>query len=201
MSEEKIAKCGFKIKWADKEIEYYGDDASALFKSVFEHVKNIPVAHIQPSPPTKETPLTPQAGTLEATPALVTEGEEYDRIMKDADATKEQVLRLVKFEKRKDFSEMIPCLPSHPPTRDAVVLISYALQLGLRKTQIEVTDLKKIMREDGYPLLGHELGSILADFRRDNVTITSQTKGLYKPFSLGTKGLNRARMLLKSSEE
>jgi len=205
MSEEKKQTSGFKIKWADREIEYYGDNAPDVFKTVFEYVKSAPITNVPSVPPSTQPPTQPltQPPTQEAMkpPTSTVEGDVYERIMKDAEVTKEQVLSAIKFEKRAGFSESIPCLPSHPHVRDAVVLVSYALQLGFQRTLIEVADLKKILREDGYPLLGSELGLILRDFRRDNVTITSQTKGQYKPFSLANKGLDRARNLLKTGSK
>jgi len=196
MSEEKKHVSGFRIKWADREIEYYGDSAQDVFKTVFDYVKSVPISYVQPSGQiSAEPPAMPSAET----PKLVTaEGVEYERIANDAQVKKEQVLTVIKFERREGFSELVPYLPGHPEIRDAVVLVSYAIQVGLQKTPIEVTYLKKLLKEpNGYPLPGNELGEILKDFRKTGITIASQIKGRYKPFTLSKKGLERARKLLK----
>lgn len=199
MNEEKRATYGFKIKWADREIEYYGDSVAEMFRIVFDHVKSAPITYVQPVQPSAQVSMRPPSTTvITETPPAIVEDDEYNRIMKDAQVTKDQVLSVIRFEQRAGFSEPIPCLPGHPQIRDAVVLVSYALQLGFQKTQIEVAEFKKILREDGYPLPGNELGLILRDFRNSGVTIASQTKGQYKPFTLGKKGLERARNLLKT---
>lgn len=200
MSEEKRVANGFRIKWADIEIEYYGDSVPEMFRIVFEHVKNVPISSAQPVQPQGQKTIVPATTSPPAeTVSTVGESDAYKRVADDAQVTEEQVLSVIKFEKRPNFPQLVPCLPAHPVTRDAVMLVSYALQLGLQKTQIELPDVKKLLREIGYPLPGNELGLILADFRATDVTIASQTKGRNKPFSLSTKGLEKARNLVKTS--
>jgi len=204
MSENrKEFRSGFRIKWADREIEYYdesGKSVQDVFNMVFEHVKSIPVQAVQFITTTPSVP-TPQTVVSEEKPVL-TEGDEYDRIAKDAGVSKEDVIKVIKFEKREDFPELVPFLPMHPNTPDAVRLVCYAIQVGLQKTPIEVSYLKKILKgPNGYPLPGRELGIILANFRRDDVIIASQTNGKYKPFTLSTKGIKQARELLKEAIE
>jgi len=194
MSEEK--KHGFRIKWADREIEYYGDSVQEVFETVFNYVKNVPISYVQPTQPSGPPTIQP---TETPTP-IIAEGVEYERLANDAQVTKEQVLAVIKFVKRNGFSDMVPYLPGHPEIRDAVVLVSHAIQVGLQKTPIEVTYLKKLLKgPNGYPLPGNQLGEILRDFRKTDVTIASQIKGRYKPFTLGKKGLDRARKLLKAT--
>jgi hypothetical protein len=200
MKEEK--KCtGFRVKWADREIEYYGESASDVFNKVFEHVKSIPVGVVQPSP-IQGPSETQQTTTQKQQPSIPVEGAEYKRIANDAKTPVENVPKTIEFKKIKEFSELVPFLPKHPVNRDAVVLVSYALQVGLQKTQIEVSYLKKLLKgPNGYPLPGNEYGVILKDFRNYNLIIASQTVDRNKPFTLSKKGLNRARKLLKSNQK
>jgi hypothetical protein len=200
MTEEKKHASGFRVKWADREIEYYGDSVQEVFESVFSHVKSVPINYVQQSQPTVQISTEPSAMQPLRTPTPTgAEGVEYGRLVIDSKATKEQVSAVIKFEKRSGFSEFVPYLPGHPEARDAVVLVSYAVQVGLQKTPIEVTYLKKLLKgPNGYPLPGNMLGMILKDFRNADVTIASQVKGRYKPFTLGKKGLERARKLLNA---
>jgi hypothetical protein len=200
MSEEKRATSGFKIKWADREIEYYGDSVPEVFKTVFDHVKSVPITYAQQAQPSAQEPMRPPSTLIAETrtPAAV-EGDEYERIAKDAEVTKDQVLGAIKFEKRDKFPTLVPYLPKHPDLRDAVVLVSYAVQVGLQKTPIEVSYLKVLLKgPNGYPMPGNELGLILMDFREGDVIIASQTQRRNKPFTLSTKGIDRARKLLKA---
>jgi hypothetical protein len=205
MSENKKEfRSGFRIKWADREIEYYDESGKSVldvFNKVFEHIRSIPIQVTQFTT-TPSTPTSP-TGIPEGKQTLI-EGDEYDRIAKDANipTKKEDVIKVIKFEKRQDFPDIVPFLPTHPNTPDAVRLVCYAIQVGLQKTPIEVSHLKKILKgPNGYPLPGRELGLILANFRRDDVIIASQTKGKYKPFTLSTKGIKQARELLKKTIE
>ncbi|MEM3581106.1 MAG: hypothetical protein QXH40_07230 [Candidatus Bathyarchaeia archaeon] len=202
MSENKKEfRSGFRIKWADREIEYYDESGKSVldvFNKVFEHIKGIPVGVTQfmtpPSAPTPQIGITNKQTLIE--------GDEYDRIAKDANVAKEDVVKVIKFEKSQDFPDLVPFLPMHPNTTDAVRLVCYAIQVGLQKTPIEVSYLKKILKgPNGYPLPGRELGLILANFRRNDVIIASQTKGKYKPFTLSTKGIEQTRELLKKAIE
>jgi hypothetical protein len=198
MSEEKKQTLGFKIRWADREIEYYGDSAQEVFNRVFEHVKSVPITYVQPVHPPEQMPNVSTTIVSEK-PAATVEGGEEDRIIKDAQITREQLLANIKFEKREGFSELVPCLPRHPAEIDAVILVTYALQVGMQKSPIEVKDLRAILKgPNGYPLPGNQLGLILQNFRYSDVTIASQAQERYKPFTLSTKGLERARNLLKT---
>jgi hypothetical protein len=200
MTEEKKTSCGFKIKWADREIEYYGDSVQEVFNTVFEHVKNVPISYAQPVQlPGQISVESKTIPPVEKTTPAVVENEEYQRLVKDAGVTREKLLTAIKFEKREGFSALVPYLPKHPEESDAVILVSYALQVGFQKTPIEVADLRAILKgPNGYPLPGNQLGLILLNFRRTGVTIASQTQARYKPFTLSTKGLDKARKLLRA---
>ena len=191
-------RTGFRIKWADREIEYFGESALDVFKEVFEHVKSVPITYApagQVSPQT--TTSMSQITTFEKQKATPVKGDEYSRISKDANIPIEKVSKVIQFVKRNGFQEVIPFLPEHPDSRDAVRLVCYALQVGLQKTPIEVSYLKKILKgPNGYPLPSRELGLILKGFRRDRVIIASQTQKRNKPFTLSKKGIDQARTLL-----
>jgi hypothetical protein len=201
--EKKTTQFGFKIKWADREIEYYGDSVLDVFNKVFEHVISVPITLAQPAQGLTQTSAPAHEVAISTGPKpAVTGGDEYDRISKDAKISKEEILKFIKFEKRDDFEGIIPILPKHPESRDAVRLVSYALQVGLQQTPIEVSYLKRLLKgPNGYPLPGNELGLILADFRTGDVLIASQTQGRNKPFSLSTKGLDQARDLFKADKK
>jgi hypothetical protein len=193
--ENKVRSSGFRIKWADREVECYGEFAQQNFDKVFELLKSTPTIN----------PLTiseqPTSGEKAHQIASAASNQEYDRISKDAKVSKEQAIEVIRFEKRDEFEGLVPLLPAHPPTRDAVRLIVYSVQVGLQKAPIEISFLKNLLvKVNGYPLPGGELGSILKDFRRDNVTITSQTQGRNMPISLSTKGLDQARQLVKKEK-
>lgn len=198
MNEEKKHAYGFRIKWADREIEYYGDSVQEVFNTVFEYVKSVPISYVQQVQPLGQISAGPTIPLAETPAPTIVEGEEYERLVKDAGVTREQLLTAIKFEKRQGFSGLVPYLPKHPEESDAALLVSYALQVGLQKTPIEVADLRAILKgPNGYPLPGNQLGRILENFRRTDVTIASQTQARYKPFTLSTKGLDKARKLLK----
>jgi len=197
--EKKFTQSGFRIKWADREIEYYGDSVTDIFKEVFNHLKSIPIMpSLPPSPTYVET--GGQKGHALVIPATTAEGDYYDRISTDSGVKKEEVIKLIDFRTVTDFPEPVPFLPHHPDTRDAVRLVSYALQVGLQKKQIEVSGLKKVLLQIGYQLPGRELGNILDDFRTGDVIIASRVRVRNKPFSLSKKGLEQARELLKSKK-
>jgi len=202
MSKEKeIPQRGFRIKWADREVEYYGDATKEVFDMVFEHVKSTPITFVQLTKPPEQTPTevpTPPTSSEPPKPTTAVT-QEYNRIINDAKVTQEQLLAHIKFEKREGFTDFIPYLPKHPKDRDAIILVSYGLQVGLQMTQIDVTYLRKLLKgPNGYPFPGNQLGKILENFRDAGVTISSQTQARYKPFTLSTKGLDKARELLKN---
>ena len=159
MNEEKrYAKSGFRIKWADREIEYYGDSVLDVFNNVFEHVKNIPVGVFQPTQAPVSTPAV-EVATQQPSTSIPLQDIELDRISKDAKVSKEQILKVIKFQKSEGFSELVPYLPMHPSSRDAAILVTYALQVGLQKAPIEFSYLKKVLKgPNGYPLPSNELG-------------------------------------------
>lgn len=195
MNEEK--KSRFRIKWADREVEYYGDEAKAAYDDLIAHVKSIPVGLASPRAP--EAPPTPSPSV----PPPSARGREWELISNDSRIPSEQLVQLIEFRTAKDFNEPVPFLPKHPENEDATLLISYALQVGLQKSQIEVSYLKKILEgTNGYPLPSRTLGRMLENFRRRKWTITSQTKGRFKPFSLSSDGgLEAARELLRRSSQ
>lgn len=196
MSNEK--KSRFRIKWADREVEYYGDEAKAAYDELIEHVKSIPIQAVTPTPtpssmPTPTPPPAPQPP--------VTKDKELELISRDSRVPIEQLAQLIEFKSFKGFPELVPYLPRHPEARDAALLACYAIQVGLQKSPIEVSYLKKILTgPNGYPLPGNAFGLILLNFRRRDWTITSQTKGKYKPFTLSSDGgLEAAREFLRRS--
>jgi len=198
MSEEKKHIYGFRIKWADREIEYYGDSAADIFKEVFEHVKGIPII----SPPGTPTPQVTE-GQKAPTPEISKriEGEEYDRIARDTKIQKEQIIKIIEFRKIPMYETLAPFLPKHPTKiEDAALLVSYALQVGLQKTSLDVSYLKKLLKDpNGYQLPSRTLGKVLDGLRRKDWLLASQAKkGRNKPFTLSQPGLEQARKLLKA---
>jgi hypothetical protein len=196
MSNEK--KSRFRIKWADREVEYYGDQAKAAYDDLIEHVKSIPIqtvaSTLTPSPlPTPSPTPSPQPPVVES--------KEMGLISRDCGIPIGQLSQLLEFKEFEGFPELVPYLPRHPENGDATLLVFYALQVGLQKSQLEVSYVKKILSEpNGYPLPGRAFGLILQDFRQRNWTITSQTRGKYKPFTLSADGgLAAARELLRRS--
>jgi hypothetical protein len=200
VEEKKQNQCGFRMKWADREIEYYGDSVLDVFNKVFEHVKSVPIMLIQPNQAATSIPV-PDAGVCREQEPAALDVDEYVRISNDAKISKEEVVKIIRFEKREGFQDFVPFLPTHPDLdRDAVRLVTYAQQVGLQRTPIELSYLKKLLKgPNGYPLPGRALGLILEDFRRENVVIASQTQGRNKPFSLSEKGLKQARELLRET--
>lgn len=196
MSNEKKSK--FRIKWADREVEYCGDEAKDAYDDLIEHVKNIPIQPIiqaqAPQPTTTPTPTaTPQQP--------VAKTKELELISKDCRIPIEQLGQVIQFKSFEVFPEPVPYLPRHPQDSDATLLVCYALQVGLQKSPMEVSYVKKILAQaNGYPLPSNAFGVILREFRSKRWTITSQTRGRYKPFSLSADGgLEAARELLRKS--
>lgn len=200
MSEkEKNSRSGFRIKWADREIEYYGDSVADVFRVVFDHVKSTPLMAGESIQQT-QTQMQQVEVSREGKPATALFKMEYSRISKDAHISTEQVIKTIKFETRKDFAEPVPILPAHPESQNAVMLVSYAIQVGLQKTPIQTAYLKKLLKgPNGYPLPGSEFGRILDNLRKTDIAIASHTVGRHKPFSLSKKGLEKVRELLKSN--
>jgi hypothetical protein len=194
MSENAIKNEGFRIKWADKEVEYYGPSAQQNFDKVMDLIK------IAKDEKTKEVPPVTTSLDTSSPNIQAVDSPAYERISKDAKISEEQVKKAISFEKRDGFEGLVPILPEHPETRDAIRLIIYALQVGIQKTPVEISYLKDVlMKVNGYPLPGSELGWALQDFRKTNTTITSQTQGRNMPVTLSTKGLDIAREYLKKA--
>src|SRR3989339_1983577 len=198
MSDEKTSpRAGFRIKWGDKEIEYYGDSVKDVFTTVFNQVRSLPSSTTQQTPPqpaiSENEPLKPQ-------PLVGAVGMDiYDRIAKDAGITIEKVIEVIKLEERKGFPSLVPVLPTHPNVRDAVRLVGYSIQVGEQKSPIEVSYLKDILKKvNGYPLAGSEFGLILQDFRRADAIIVSKTQERNMPITFSKKGLDDARAVLQS---
>lgn len=191
MSEQKPQN-GFKIKWENKEIEYYGESVKVEFEKLVNYLMSTkPSVPITPNSPDNHTEQPEENNDF---------SQEYERLSMDSGLPKENIMRLVRFEKRKEFSYVIPVLPAHPDLPKAIRLIVYGLQVGLQKSQVEVSQLKLILKgPNGYPIPGRQLGLVLQDFRESDVIIASHTQGRNKPFCLSTKGLQQAKELLKES--
>jgi len=196
MEKESSRSSGFRIKWGDIEVEYHGDDSPEVFKSVFEYFKKIPIKYVETQ--TGEIKAEEIAPKLEEVTISSKMDSAYNRLSQDSKIPKEQLQKMVRFKQVGTFEFPVPYLPSHPEDRDAVLLVTYIIQVGLQRTPIEVSHLKKILKDpNGYPLPGRRLGLILQDFRKAKLIIASQTQKKYKPFTLSTKGLDRARKILK----
>jgi hypothetical protein len=192
MSEEKKSK--FRIKWADREVEYYGDEAKAAYDDLIAHVKSVPIQGMIVTPPQAPTTTPPSSQP----PA--TENRELALISRDSGIPIEQLGQLLQFRKVDGFSELVPFLPRRlEEDADATLVVVYALQVGLQKHQLEVLYVKRVMSEvNGYQLPSNRFGEILKNFRSSNWTITAQTGGRYRPFSLSADGgLEAARGVLR----
>ncbi len=194
-------RSGFRIKWGDKEVEYFGDSVKELFSEVFNYIKNAP----QQAGSTVVTPPAPPAPvTNEDKQGAISVPLEFDsvyaRIANDASLKKEQVMAEIKFEKREGFTELVPILSKHPSVRDAIRLIGYSIQVGTQKTPIEISYLKDLaVKANGYSLPGSEFGIILRDFRKAGAIIASKTQENYMPITFSKKGLDDARLALQKS--
>ncbi len=188
---------GFRIKWADKEVEYFGDGAKETFDRVFDLLKNLPTNGDQ-STEMKEAIVKEKVTQNNQT----INDQVYDRLLKDAKVPKEQFTGIISLEKRDGVEGLVPILPAHPSPVDAVRLIVYTIQVGLQKTPVEISYLKDILKKaNGYPLAGDELGEVLKNLRRQDATITSQTQGRNMPITLSTKGLEQARLLINKNNK
>jgi len=140
-SDKGTAQLGFRLKWGDKEVEYFGDESKDVLRTVLEYVKS-----------------GPDAGTLKDMPVIIkkrnkkepfdadlnnTDFEGYTKILHDTGVSIEQLSKTIFFQKHPEFEGHIPMLPTHPPQRQAVRLVTYALQVGLEQPQIRLRHLKK----------------------------------------------------------
>lgn len=190
-------RSGFRIKWGDREVEYFGDSVKEVFSEVFDYVKNAPQ---QTGSNVVTTPPATSSGKQEAISVPMELDSIYTRIANDASLKKEQVMAEIKFEKRDGFSELVPILSRHPAVRDAIRLIGYSIQLGTQKTPMDVSYLKDlVVKANGYSLPGNEFGVILRDFRNAGALIASKTQERYMPITFSKKGLDDARLLLQKS--
>jgi len=184
----------FRIKWADREVEYCGDEAKLLYENLIEYVKSIPIPTATTTAVSLESrpPVMPQ-------PSVVTENKELQLISNDCGIPVEQLADLVQFKTFKGFKEAVPYLPRHPRVEDATLCVCYALQVGLQKEWLEVAHIKDVLTQvNGYPLPGRTFGLILQDLRNRRWTIASGTKEKYKPFCLSSNGgLAAARDLMR----
>jgi hypothetical protein len=196
-SEKTTPNHGFRIKWGDKEIEYFGDSSKDLFMTVFDYIKSIP--SYSPDAGQKGPSGQPPSGAPTSTVSNA-ELEGYKRIAVDAGVTTDQVQKVIIFEKRPEFPDLVPMMVSHPKDRDAVKLAAYAMQVGLQKNLIELATFKKILcGPNNYQFPGGTLGGILKDFRKCNYVSASATQGRYKPFNLTKEGLDLARDLIRKA--
>ncbi len=177
-------KSRFRIKWADREVEYYGDEATTLYKDIIEYVKSIPISAVI----AKTAPLESQPSHT-TDQSLNAKNKELQLISKDCGVSTDQLSDILQFNVFEGFQEEVPHLPKHPEEENAALLVCYALQVGLQKQWLEVAYIKDILTQvNGYPLPGRKLGRILESFRNKKWTITSQTKGRYKSFCLSSDG-------------
>jgi len=89
-------------------------------------------------------------------------------------------------------------LPSHPPQRQAVRLITYALQVGLEQSYVNIHNLKKILALNNYVFPGSSLGSILVDFRRSGFVEAAKGKQRRnRQLKLTDNGLEMVRRLIR----
>lgn len=200
MTEEKKTTDGFRIKWADREIEYHGDSALELFKTVFEHVKSVPTTHVSAIQPQIQSaphePTKPSISSIGST--------EFDRIVLDSKVPKEQIAKIIELRKDTKYKTPVPFLPKHPKEEEAALLISYVLQVELQQTPIDVSYLKDLLQDpNGYQLPGRAFGLVLQDIRdyKHWILASQAKKGRNKPFSLSEDGLVEARRLLKVNEK
>ena len=125
---------------------------------------------------------------------LNTEFDGYTKILRDTGVSIEQLTKNILFQKHPEFQDHIPMLPLHPPQRQAVRLVTYALQVGLEQPQIRLRQLKKILALNSYSFPGSALGSILVDFRRsDFASADSADQHRNRPLFLTETGLEITR--------
>ena len=196
-SDKGTAQLGFRIKWGDKEIEYFGDASKDVLRTILDYVKS-----------------SPDAGTLKDMPIIIkkrnndepfnadlnsdAEFEGYTKILRDTGVSIEKLTKTIIFQKNPEFENYIPMLPSHPPQRQAVRLVTYALQVGLEQPQIRLRQLKKILELNHYSFPGSALGSILVDFRRSGfASADSANQHRNRPLSLTETGLEMARNYIR----
>ena len=194
------APLGFRVKWGDKEIEYFGDANKDLLRAVLDYVKSSPDAAAL-----KDMPIiVNKQGEVELKDELAIDNDldfdGYKRILVDTGVSIEQLQKTVTFQIKPDFEDYVPILPSHPAQRQAVRLVTYALQVGLEQPHVELRQLKKILALNNYAFPIGSLGSILVDFRRSGfVSAYSAKQRRNRPLGLTENGLEIATKLYSPS--
>ncbi len=124
----------------------------------------------------------------------------YQRILSDTGVSIDQLTKTVLFRKKPDFEDYLPILPSHPPQRHAVRIVTYALQVGLDQPHVKLRHLKKILAYNNYAFPGSSLGSILVDFRRSGFALAAPVnQHRNRPVSLTEEGLEMTRKYLRKA--
>lgn len=198
MSKEISQNSEFKIKFYQIEFEYSGKNAEQIFEKVFEFVKSLPLPKIENITKSDIQNPSSDSDSTNQKQNLPEENKPNYFIAKDSQMDIDEINQLIIFKKEPAVPYDTPILHNHPnDLEDAIVLITYAIQMGLQKFPIELVDLKKILKINGYALVGRNLGEALVSLRRKNYMTASQTKGQYKPHTLVKEGIERARLLLK----
>ena len=192
---------GFRIKWGNKEIEYFGDSSKDLFRTVFEYVQKNPETGIIESLPIFNDRLGEVKFKGEMPIDSNVDFEGYQRICVDTGVSVEQLQKVLTFQKRPDSEDWVPILTAHPAQRDAIRIVAYALQVGLQQAQIDLAVFKRILSEfNKYPLPDNSLGSILVDFRRSGFVVSSSAvQHRNRPFSLTEEGLMLVRDFIREA--
>ena len=185
---------GFRIKWGNKEIEYFGDSSKDLFRTVFEYVQKNPETGIIESLPIFSNRLGEVKFKGEMPIDSNVDFEGYQRICVDTGVSVEQLQKVLTFQKRPDSEDWVPILTVHPAQRDANDS-RLCSQVGLAQEQIDLAVFKRILSEfNNYPLPDNSLGSILVDFRRSGFVVSSSAvQHRNRPFSLTEEGLMLVR--------
>jgi hypothetical protein len=195
--EKGSTQLGFRIKWGDKEIEYFGDASKDLLRAVLDCVKNSPDAvNMKDIPIIVDNPgeSNPKHDLGIDDPDF----EGYKRILVDTGVSFEQLQKTLIFQRKPDFEDYVPMLPAHPPQRQAVRLVTYAMQVGLEHPQVNLRLLKKVLSVNNYPFSGSALGSILVDFRRSGfVEAAKGEQRRNRPLNLTESGLEMVRRLIR----
>jgi hypothetical protein len=119
-------------------------------------------------------------------------------VAKAAKVEPERLRKVLSMRNVPGVSTIAPVLLARPDAEDAVYVTCYALQVGLKSEQMDVTELKRILAKgSGYPLPGHAFGWILRNIERRKHAIRTQTQKNYKPLLLSTPGLEKAAAIIK----
>ncbi len=197
-SDKGNTQLGFRIKWGDKEIEYFGDASHDLLRTVLDYVKSSPDDATQKDIPiiiNKHDEVEPKEEEVIYNNFGF---EGYKRIQADSGVSIGQLQKSIVFHLKPAFDNYVPMLPSHPAQRQAVRLVAYALQIGLEQPHINLHLLKKILAANNYAFPGGSLGSILVDFRRSGfVSAVSDNQRRNRPLCLTENGLEMVRRFIR----